>query len=214
MTRVVGRRGTTEGNKPAGVAAFMRLYVICSIAVAWVLFAFGKLPLGEVRLNTFLTLPIAWMLVDFLSWLGSAGFRKAWPIAISAALTILLYVSTVGNLFTTIAAEYTDARWPTKRRIFFTIAEAIRTARSRHFPILATPRIAFPEEAYDNLPFPEKMPGDWVLKTHPSYRFSDSIRVYRLDRLENAAAVLHGLPPGDTAAVVCAGDTAFILQRR
>lgn len=52
------------------------------------------------------------------------------------------------------------------------------------------------------------------LKTHPAYHFADSIRVYRLASVDGAADALRTLPATNTAAVVCAGDAAFVLARR
>lgn len=189
------------------VQAWMRGYCLVLMALAWSLFLAGKLPLGEARLNAFLTPAIAWMLVDFLRALHRKAAGQK-PVLVVGAL---LYIGVLGNIFTTIAAVYTDALWPKKRRIYATVGEAIRTANERGLPILATPGIAFPEEHHDNLPFDEKMPGDWPLKTHPAYHFADSIRVYRLPRVEDAASTLQALP--DTAAVVCDGTSFSIVTR-
>ncbi len=203
VARAFRRGGSLE------TATWMRSYSLIAMGLAWILFLAGKLPLGEARLNTFLTPAIAWMLVDFLRALHQRRSGKR----IAAALGLLLYAGVLGNLFTTIAAVYTDPDWPKKRLIYATVGKAVKLATARGLPILATPGIAFPEERHDNLPFPEKMPGDWPLKTHPAYHFADSIRVYRLARTEDAAAVLQGLPTTDTAAVVCDGLHLFVVAR-
>lgn len=192
------------------VPTWMRAYCVALMALAWFLFFAGKLPLGEARLNAFLTPAIAWMLGDFLRAMHHKVFARK-PVLVVGSL---LYVGVLGNIFTTIAATYTDKLWPKKRHIYATVGEAIRIAKARNFPILATPGIAFPEEHHGNLPFPEKMPGDWPLKTHPEYHFSDSIRVYRVARPEDAQATLRSLPTTDSAAIVCDGLAFFIVLRK
>lgn len=199
-----------RGRREADASAWMRGYCLLLMMLAWSLFFADKLPLGEARLNAFLTPAIAWILVDFLRALHRKSFGQKPTLAVAA----LLYVGVLGNIFTTIAAVYTDELWPRKRRIYATIGDAIHMAKERNLPILATPGNAFPEEHHTNLPFDEKMPGDWPLKTHPAFRFSDNIRVYRLTSLNSAMATLRHLSVSDTAAVVCTGDTAFVLQRR
>ena len=191
-------------------AVLMRSYCMALMLLVWGLFFAGKLPLGEARLNAFLTPAIAWMLVDFLRAMHAKNIVRKPTLVIGA----LLYVGVLGNIFTTIVAVYTDEHWPKKRRIYFTVEEAIRTAKAYGLPILATPGIAFPEEHQMNLPIDEKMPGDWPLKTHPAYHFADSIRVYRLMGIQDAPMILDVLPASDTAAVVCGGDTVFTTRRQ
>jgi hypothetical protein len=193
-----------------GLMAWMRLYAVVLLLTVAALFLAGKLPLGESRLNAFITVSVAILLIDLLHWLMRTFPRSNVITAIGA----ILYIGVVGNIYTTIIGNYMDPDLSKRRQIYATIGRAISLARERQVPILATPGVAYPYEADQNLPdTTSTVPGDWVLKTHPAYRFRDSISIYPIADMSQAVACLDTLAPGISAAVVTDGRSVRMERR-
>lgn len=193
-----------------GTSAMLRQYCVLLLLLVLVLFLTGKLPLGESRLNAFLTAPITLLNIDLLLHLRRRSSRR-WLLP---SIGFILYAGVVGNIYSTIFNSRTEADLAKKRGIYATIGRAVRTAKAQHVPILATPGVAYPYEEDMNLPYQTKLPGDWILKTHPAYHFADSIPVYPIAAVEEAEAFFDTSLGNYKAAIACDGISLKIIRRK
>lgn len=185
----------------------MRRYALTLLTIVFVLFLAGHLPLGEHRLNVFITPSVALLVIDLLR---SQQRRTAQRAALVTGAILLIGVG--GHIITTMIGSYTEPTLAQKRKIYFAIGTAIRDAKAEQLSILATPAVAFPYNTDPNLPdTAHTVPGDWVLKTHPAYHFRDSIAVYSMRTAQDGPRFL------DTAslsrALVVDGANISFLRR-
>lgn len=189
--------------------ALLLLYSTLLLMLVIVLFAAGKLPLGEPRLNAFTIPSVSILMIYLLDQLNRPGIKGK----ISISLSVLLLVGLTGNIYTTFFAAVTGEEYAKKINIYQSTGNAIRLAASRHLPILVTPGVAYPYDKTRNLPFNNTVPGDWVLKTHPAYKVMDYIPVYAIDSLANVNEYMAQLPEGVTVTVVGDGSSYKIVNK-
>jgi len=172
------------------------------------LHAVGKMPLGEPRLNAFAIPAIAILLIHFMEQMkGAKSIGKAVPI-----LSFILFAGLIGNIFSTIAASFTDSKYALRMAIYHAAEHAISEAQQKNIPILVTPGVANPYEKTRNLPFDNTVPGDWVLMTFPAYKVSAAIPVYGIQDTAGLAGYLHRLPDGIKEAMVVDGPQYRIVK--
>ncbi len=194
----------------SGVPDLLRLYSVLLLLLVLLLFLAGKLPLGEPRLNAFMTVSISIQIIDLLR-----AIRTRHPQRKAALLPgAILYAGVAGNIFTTVIANYTDGAQRQKLMIYQTIGRTIQSAGAQRLPIFVTPGVAFPYEHDRNLPDTTPVTGDWVLQTHPAYHFRDSIPVIPVADLPGAGELLRSMPPGVRRAIVTDGQAVTLLDRR
>jgi hypothetical protein len=174
------------------------LYGTLLLLLVVVLFIFGKIPVGEPRLNAFTIPSVCILLIGFLNRLSEENKRKQ----LSNGIAIVLLAGVTGNIYSTFAAAVSGADHEKKVAIYKNSEQAIKLAQQRNIPILITPGIAYPYEHTRNLPFHNTVPGDWVLMTLPAYKVSDPIPVYAIDSTAKWSEYMEELPEGIREAVV------------
>ncbi len=148
-----------------GFHELIRLYCVLLIVVVTILFLAGKFPMGEPRLNSFTVPSMAILMILLLDTLSEVGkLRK-----VSIAISVILYVGVIGNIYTTFISSITGPEYCKKLNIYRATEKAISEAQGKHLPIYITPDIAYPYDKTLNLPFNTTVPGDWVLKTFPAF---------------------------------------------
>lgn len=189
---------------------YLQLYSTGVLLVALAAFFAGKLPLGEPRLNVFTVPAIAVLLVSLLDHLRHKVRFARYSVAVSA----LLYVGVIGNIYTTFIAGITGNEYHKRLAIYEATEDAIIEAQARQLPILITPGVAFPYENTENLPFSTTIPGDWVLKTFPAYKMDERTPVYALKTLADAAQCMKQLPSSVKAVMVGDGVNYRMIARQ
>lgn len=157
-----------------------------------------KLPMGEPRLNAFTVPAIAMLVLYFFDYWMKTGKL----VGVARFLCVLLYISTVGNFFTTCYAYFTHPMYKKRMVIYNATQQAVKQAQQNKTPILVTAGVAYPYDTCWNMPYLTTVPGDWVLKTFPAYDPDLHIPVYALrfvDKLDSAVAAL---PQGTSAVTV------------
>jgi hypothetical protein len=185
------------------------LYASVLILFVFILFALGKLPVGEPRLNAF-TIPAVSILIIHL--LDTMASQRQW-FKVSVGISALLYVGVIGNIYTTFFASITGDMYAKKMHIYQATGVALREAQEKKLPILITPGVAYPFENTRNLPDTTTVPGDWVLKTHPAYRVETAVPVYGISNMTATSEVAKQLPPTVTAVMVGDGKIYKIVNR-
>jgi hypothetical protein len=174
-----------------------------------VLFITGKFPVGEPRLNAFTIPAISILLIYFLD--VCAQYPRAAKFArVTAAL---LYISVIGNIYTTFIASVTGPVYAKKMDIYKSTEDAIVLAQAKKIPILITPEVAYPYDKTWNLPFQGTVPGDWVLKTFPAYKVAENIPVYAISDLAGLQKYMKQLPPYITSVMAGDGRSFRIIRR-
>jgi len=186
------------------------LYSTLLLLVVMILFISGKFPLGEPRLNAFAIPSIAVIMICFLDRLSTE--RGAGRI-LSKVLSIMLYIGVTGNIYTTFYASVTGPEYTRKMEIYRSTEKAILLAQSKNLPILITPEVAWPYNKTLNYPFKNTVPGDWVLKTFPSYHFGDNIPVYAIPDLVTLDEYIKHLPIYITSVLAGDGRSFQIIYR-
>jgi len=167
-----------------------------SCALLWLvlgLFIAGKLPLGTFRLNSFVVAALGFLIVNMLLQLYQNPRWK--PFAVG--LSLILFLANIGAIYATIS-ELSGSEHAKKLRIYNASNRAIKEARQQGIPVLVTSGIAFP--------FDDRWTGDWILKTLPAYKVTDTIQVLALPGVDRIAEYTHGLPNTIHAAIVLDGD--------
>lgn len=172
-----------------------------------VLFAAGKLPLGEPRLNAFTIPSVSILMIHLLNELDKPGIRGI----VSKSLSALLLAGLTGNIYTTFFAAITGPEYAKKMAIYHASEKAITEARAKKMPILIAPGIAYPYDKTRNLPYNNTVPGDWVLKTLPAFKVNDQVPVYAIDTLADIEKYMEQLPTEVTTVI--AGDGLHYEER-
>ena len=180
--------------------AFIRLYAVGLLTLAISLFAAGKLPLGEPRLNAFTIPAISLLLIHTFDFLAGSGAKGRF----AKIVVTLFYVGLIGNIYTTFFASFTGDSYNRKMKIYKATEAAITLAQTKKLPIFVTPGVAYPYEKTKNLPYETTVPGDWVLKTFPAYKVADSVPVFAVNNLSDVREAINGLPA--TTKYAMAGD--------
>lgn len=191
---------------PLSVAHIYALLLIISIML---LSAVGKLPMGEPRLNAFAIPSIALLLIHLLQHLWDTPKTKKMAVGVAT----LLYISVIGNIYTTALATFNVADYAKKMDIYKATNKAISLAQQKNLPILISPEVAFPYDKTVNLPFTNTVPGDWVLKTFPAYDPVLQLNVWGIPSIDSLQAYMQLLPP--TIKTIMAGDgLRYSIQAR
>ncbi len=195
-------------NAPA-TTELIRLYSVVLLVLVITLFAFGKLPLGEPRLNAFTIPAISILIIYFLDTLK----QKVGKGKFSMTLSVLLYAGLIGNIYTTFYASVTGPVYSKKMDIYRSTETAIVLAQAQKLPIFITPEVAYPYDKTLNYPFKNTIPGDWVLKTFPAYKVGDNIPVYAIADPRKLKEAINLLPANITSALVGDGTSFRIIKR-
>ena len=190
-------------------ASFLRLYSVVLLLLVIVLYASGKFPLGEPRLNVFTVPAISILIIHFLDRF-SEGKSK---LNFAKVISLVLYAGLIGNIFTTFIADITGPVYARKMDVYKSTETAIIMAQEKKLPIFITPGVAYPYDKTQNLPFKTTIPGDWVLKTFPAYKVNEHLPVYAINDIKKLKEAIDQLPPYITEAVVGDGRTFQIIQR-
>ncbi len=185
------------------------LYSVLLLLLMIALHAAGKLPLGEPRLNAFAIPAISILLIRMLEAL-SAGRTTA--IATRVVFFALL-LGLCGNIFSTVAASFTDDKYARRMEIYRATEKALKVAKQQKLPVLITPGVAFPYDNTINFPFTNTVPGDWVLMTFPAYKVGESMPVYAIEDTAHIQQYLGQLPPGVSSAMIGDGLNYRIVKR-
>jgi hypothetical protein len=194
---------------PAAKTDVALLYSVLLLLLAIFLFIAGKLPLGEPRLNAF-TIPAISILIIHL--LDQMKQNKA-GVKLSNVLAAILLAGLIGNIYTTFVAAVTGPEYAKKMAIYHATENAIREAQDKKMPILITPDVAYPYEKTRNLPFNNTVPGDWVLKTFPSYMVHEKIAVYAISDMKNARELIRRVPIPAKSVIAGNGQQYTIISR-
>lgn len=198
----------------------VRLYSILLLSFTLLLYAAGKLPVGEPRLNAFAVMAIAVLIISLLDKLST--MHKGQGTA--TTLFVLLMLGAVGHIITSPIHDLSGKEHEKKIAIYRNTQAAIALAREKKLPIMITSDAAFPSEKMICYPksnvvaytmccppthegslhfnIAEDMPGDWVLKTLPAYKAEDRIPVYAISDTSKAADYIKLLPGSPAGAVV------------
>lgn len=190
-----------------GTAELMRMYSVLLLVFVLVLFCFGKLPVGEPRLNAFTTPAISILIIFLLDHL-----YKTRP-KLSRTIAVVLYIGVIGNIYTTFFASITGDAYTREMSIYKATEEAIAAAQAKNIPILITPEVAYPYDKTRNLPFTGNVPGDWVLKTFPAYQVATHIPVYGISDMAGVGECMKALPPEITTVVAGNGISYQVVNR-
>jgi hypothetical protein len=185
-------------------------YSLLLMLLIFVLHGAGKLPIGEPRLNAFLIPATAMLLIRLLGYLGSTK-RTA---QFSAVVSVLLYAGLTGNIFTTIAASFTDSKYARRMQVYRATDKALRTATSEKIPVLITPGVAYPYENTVNFPYDGTVPGDWVFMTFPGYRVGAGVDVFAIQDTNDIMKQINQLPGNVKMAMVGDGLNYRIVKRK
>ena len=195
-----------------GSATIRDMVVVYSVAVvltAFLLFLLDKLPLGESRLNAFLIVFETILVINLLKTISD----QRWGRGVALVVGLLLYAGVTGNIYTTLVHVYFNPDRDKTLDVYHTTANAINLAREQDLPIIVTPGVAYPYEDDQNYPFDTKVPGDWVLKTHPAYKVRDRIIVYPIWNIGQLSAAMDSLPPQIAGAVLTDGIVAEVRKK-
>ncbi|HEX2608890.1 MAG TPA: hypothetical protein VHK91_16010 [Flavisolibacter sp.] len=162
-------------------------YAILVLAMAFVMFLAGFLPMGESRLNAFLALPLAVLLITGTEFLKHS--RSRYVNGMGKWLTYIIIMSLAGNIlfsdWTIYQERFQDGAYDLK--IYRSLQSGIDSAYKLHAPIIALPGIAtsdFEKTIKD---------ASYILKAHPAYQVSKPIPVYPALTLEEAYSLLQNL---------------------
>jgi 4-amino-4-deoxy-L-arabinose transferase-like glycosyltransferase len=183
------------------------LYSVLLLLVIVVLYAAGKLPVGEPRLNAFAIPALSIMLIFLLDQMN-AGWRGR----VSPVLSFILLAGLMGNIYSTIYASFADEKYSQRMAIYNATQTALHTAQSQHLPVLISPGVAYPYEKTKNLPFDNNVPGDWVLMTFPAYNVANGTMVYAIPDTANLDEYLKELPTGVARVMVGDGINYRVLK--
>ena len=187
-------------------ASLLRLYSVVLLVLSIIMFALGKLPLGEPRFNVFAIPAISLLIINLLD-----NLQQKQPKAL--AISALLYAGVIGNIYTTFIASVTGPEYAKKMQIYRSTEDAIVVAQARNLPILITPDVAYPYDKTQNLPYDNTVPGDWVLKTFPAYKVAKNIPVYPISNIGMVREVFKKLPPHIKTVMIGDGQSYNITSR-
>ena len=197
-------------------------YCVLTVLLVMLLFAAGKMPIGETRLNSFILPVVGMTIVLFIDSLTRSNAGKL-PGNI---LAWVLLAAATGNIVSSAINDQTNDIHNRTLSIYHHTEKAIQLASAKNLPIFITPAIACPNEKHVNFPesnvparvlcYPpgyvnvcgtgmkDNIPGEWVLKTFPAYRADQPVPVYSVYDVGEVPGCLSHLP-ADIRSVL-AGD--------
>jgi hypothetical protein len=185
------------------------LYSVLLILLIMVLNIMGKLPIGEPRLNAFAIPAIAVMLVTMLTDIAKMKKYKK-----TAQITFfILFAGPVGNVYSTIAACFTDSKYAQRMEIYHATQAALNRANIEQMPIFITPGVAYPYENTVNFPFDNNVPGDWVLMTFPAYKMGHSGLVFAINDTTNTKDYVERIPENTDSLMIGDGINYKFISR-
>lgn len=185
------------------------LYGTVLLLITLILFAAGKLPLGEPRLNAYTVPAISILIIHFLDALRQHIHIRKFSLALSA----VLYLGVMGNIYTTSYASISGPKYAHKLDIYVATENAIILAQAKGLPIFITPEVAFPYDKTRNYPYNNTVPGDWVLKTFPAYKVYNHIPVYNVRNIAEVRKCMQSLPSGINYVMAGDGSSFHIVTR-
>lgn len=186
------------------------LYSVLLILLIMVLNILGKLPMGEPRLNAFAIPAIAIMLATTIEDLYNVkNIQKTVKI-----IFFMLFLGPVGNVYSTIAACFTDSKYTRRMEVYHATQAALKSAYIGRMPILITPGVAYPYENTVNFPFDNNVPGDWVLMTFPAYKMGISGLVYAINDTTNIEEYIQKIPEHMESTLIGDGINFKIINRK
>jgi hypothetical protein len=157
-------------------------YALQLILVAIALYLAGKLPMGEYRLNAFLTLALSLLLIQGLQTFAAraASWQKA-----GLVLTLGIWLASIGNIVISYLDIYRGADVANYDiGIYRNVSAAIEEAYKTNLPLITLPGIASTQFEKENTH------SDWILKTNPRYHIYQPLPVFGALNPEDAVKVL------------------------
>lgn len=185
------------------------LYAALLIAGAILLFAIGKLPVGEAKFNAFAVPAIIILLLTGMQQMqGIVWFHRAIP-----TVWFILYIGVTGNILSTIIGTYTAPEYARRVAVYHATEQAVRLAQAEGVPLVVTSGVAYPDQIDHYTPYLVSMHADEVLKTFPAYRVSEDIPVYRMADISDTVGLWHMLPTTVTSVIAGDGLHYRLIQR-
>ncbi len=181
-----------------GKTAYDTLYSVLVVWVVIICYAAGKLPLGTHRLNAFAVPAIATIITGILQCAETAIPKMKIPAMVIAGI---LFLALAGNVYGSLINNVNNNEHTVKLNIYNKTEAAIKQAIETNTTILVTPGIAYP--------YSIEIQGDWVLKTHPSYK-KGSVPVYAIPDISNANGFM--LEKHLDKAIVFTGDSIALIN--
>ena len=197
------------GPRPCCTQQQVRLYCVSLLTLVLLLFAAGKLPVGEARLNSFTVPAITILVVCFIAWLATLRIRQG----VVTGLILVIFAGTAGHIFTSYKKAMTGAEHQKRLALYIKEEQSIKRAQAADLPLVVPSAAAYPYDTVINFPgtsqranvlcYPDgrknhqeltsgiNMPADWVIKTLPAYSVRQNMPVYAIDRISDTTA---GLP--------------------
>ncbi|GAA4460745.1 hypothetical protein GCM10023093_03970 [Nemorincola caseinilytica] len=201
VAKAIRKRDVTVENS-------ILLYALLVVLLVVTLNQAGRLPLGEPRLNAFGVPALSVLLIALLQALRTKARKKLWP----DILAYLLLAGLTGNIYSTIAACFTDGKYAQRMETYRASEKALQMATGQHLPILVTPEVAYPYNGTENLPWRTPIPGDWVLMTWPAYDAADMLPIYAVPDTNDLGSYLQRLPTGTARVMVGNGISYRVVD--
>lgn len=196
------RRIFPAGNTREAVAV---LYAALLVTLVLLLFAVGKLPLGEARLSAFTFPAIALLILHLLP-----AIRRFRTVNMATGIYALLFLGLSGNVLATLVQTFTDQHYAKAVRIYSHTEDAIIYAQAHRLPIVVSPEVGYPNDIATAVPCLETMDAASVLKTFPAYKERYNIPVFSAS--DATLKEPRSLPGGITQGVVGDGTNYKIVR--
>ena len=212
-------------------AAITKLYSIVLLLSVLILFACGKLPVGEARLNCFTVPAITILIIQFINHL----IKTKTKADIYIGIAIIIFLGTSGHIFASYKKAMCNAEHSKKINIYRQTENALYLAKAKNIPLVVTSSVAYPYDTVINFPnssqradvlcypHPTKspndlttginQPADWVVKTLPAYSSLRPVEVYAVDSLQKTD-LMKKLPQNVTSVVAFDGCSITIVVRK
>jgi hypothetical protein len=184
------------------VTGLVQQYAVILLSLCLLLFAAGKLPLGESRLNAFTFPAMAVLIIHLLRGLKTRKIGRR----LYTALSCILYLGLFGSIATSVINSFTNSDYLKTVHIYNATEDAIIYAQARNLPIVITPDIAWPYDILHDSPCLSPIDAASVLKTFPAYKEKEQVPVFSIN--DTASLKLYGLP-ADTKAVVAGNGEQY-----
>ena len=207
------------------------LYSLVLLLIVLLLFAAGKLPVAEARLNCFTVPAITILIIRFFNYLSTTAIKPK----IYGGIAIVIFLGTSGHFFSSYKKAMNNAEHSKKLNIYRQTEDALRLAEDKNIPLVVTPQVAYPYDTVINFPccnqratvlcYPQptksandfttgiNQPADWIVKTLPAYSSLHPVEVYAVDSLQNTD-VMKKLPQNVTSVVAFDGSSFTIVVRK
>lgn len=150
---------------------WLQMYSVGLVVLVLLLFATGRLPLGEAKFNAFCVPAMSLLIVVFLQWLRMRA------VILTCIISVVLYAGLAGNLVTVFYNAFFAPEYARRMAIYRVTEKAILQAQRRGAPLYVTPDVAWPDEIVHVVPHLKNMTADAVLKTWPAYDMQQALPV-------------------------------------